>query len=341
MFTAVLHPQYMDSVSAWTITARKNRYQSLPMTPLLTWIFSIIAAIMLFLHGLASFSEEVARIGGERLRLRLHKLTQTDLYGALTGAISTALVQSSSAVTSMAVGLAHNRTLTDRGAFAVMIGANVGTTFTAWLVTMKIVGLGPVFVTLGGLWSLIGPRPWRPYGKVLFYFGLVFLALDLISQALAPIANSPALADWHELLSSPVLALLFAALLTALVQSSSVVTGLAVLLVQQNLIAPEVAVWLIAGANIGTTSTALLASTALDINSRKLALLNTGLNMFGVLLFATLLQPIVSMILNLTIATDQQIALVHTVFNLAAATAALIILPHIWPVLKRWLNRTP
>lgn len=311
------------------------------MTPLLTWIFSIIAAIMLFLHGLASFSEEVARIGGESLRTRLHKLTHTDLYGALTGAISTALVQSSSAVTSMAVGLAHNRTLTDRGAFAVMIGANVGTTLTAWLVTMQIVGLGAVFVTLGGLWSLAGPRPWRPYGKALFYFGLVFLALDLISQGLAPVAHSPMLADWHEFLDSPIVALLFAALLTALVQSSSVVTGLAVLSVQQNLIAPEVAVWLIAGANIGTTSTALLASTALDAVSRKLALLNTSFNLLGVLLFATLLQPIIGMILTLNIVADQQIALVHTTFNLATATVALIILPHAWPALNRWLNRKP
>jgi len=298
-----------------------------------------MAAIMLFLHGLASFSEEVARIGGERLRARLHKLTHTDLYGALTGAISTALVQSSSAVTSMAVGLAHNRTLTDRGAFAVMIGANVGTTLTAWLVTMKIVGLGAVFVTLGGLWSLAGPRPWRPYGKALFYFGLVFLALDLISQALAPVAHSPMFADWHEFLDSPIIALLFAALLTALVQSSSVVTGLAVLSVQQTLIAPEVAVWLIAGANIGTTSTALLASTALDNISRKLALLNTSFNLLGVLLFATLLQPVISMILTMNIAADQQIALVHTVFNLATASVALITLPYIWPALTRWLNR--
>lgn len=229
------------------------------MTPLLTWIFLIVAAIMLFLHGLASFSEEVARIGGERLRTRLHKLTHTDLYGALTGAISTALVQFSSAVTSMAAGLAH----------------------------------------------------------------------------------SPMLADWHEFLDSPIVALLFAALLTALVQSSSGVTGLAVLSVQQSHIAPEVAVWLIAGANIGTTSTALLASTALDTISRKLALLNTCLNVLGVLLFATLLQPIIGMILTLNIVADQQIALVHTTFNLATATVALIILPHIWPALNRWLNREP
>jgi phosphate:Na+ symporter len=309
------------------------------MTPFLTWIFSIIAAVMLFLHGLASFSEEVSRIGGERLRTRLRKMTHTDLYGALTGAVSTALVQSSSAVTSMAVGLAHNRTLTDRGAFAVMIGANVGTTLTAWLVAMKIAGLGPVFVTLGGLWSLIGPRPWRPYGKVLFYFGLVFLALDLISQGLAPVAHSPMLTDWHEFLDSPIVALLFAALLTALVQSSSVVTGLAVLSVQQSLILPEVAVWLIAGANIGTTSTAILASTAMDTLSRKLALLNTSFNVLGVFLFATLLQPIINMMLTMNIAAEQKIALVHTTFNLATATVALIILPHVWPALNRWLNR--
>jgi len=309
------------------------------MTPILTWVFSVVAAIMLFLHGLAAFSEEVSRIGGARLRDRLRKLTHNDIYGAITGAISTALVQSSSAVTSMAVGLAHNRTLTERGAFAIMVGANVGTTLTAWLVTMKIVGLGAVFVTLGGVWSLIGPRPWRPHGKALFYFGLVFLALDLISQGLAPIAKSPEISEWHELLDSALVALLFGASLTALVQSSSVVSGLAVLSVQQSIIVPEVAVWLVAGANIGTTSTAFLASMALDVISRKLALLNTCFNLLGVLLFATLMQPLIGWILDLGMVADQKIALVHTAFNLITALVALLILPHIWPALNRWLNR--
>ncbi len=311
------------------------------MTPLLTWIFSIFAAIMLFLHGLSAFSEEIARVGGERLRLRLQKLTGTDFYAALTGAISTALVQSSSAVTSMALGLAHNRTFSNRAAFAVMIGANVGTTLTAWLVAMKIVGLGAVFVTLGGLWSLAGPRPWRQYGKALFYFGLVFLALDLISKGLEPIANNPLLAEWHVFLDSPVIALLFAALLTSIVQSSSVVTGLAVLFVQQGLIMPEVAVWLVAGANIGTSSTALLASTALDVISRKLAVLNVCFNIFGVLLFSTLLQPMIKMILSLDIAADQQIALVHTVFNLTTAFIALLALPYLWKSINQWLKLAP
>ncbi|MDO9450381.1 MAG: Na/Pi symporter [Rugosibacter sp.] len=310
------------------------------MSPPFTLIFSILAAVMLFLHGLAAFSEEMARLGGERLREALQRLTRTDWRGAIVGAGATAIVQSSSAVTSMAVGLAHNRTLTDRGAFAIMIGANVGTTLTAWLVAMKVEGLGPIFVTLGGLWSLAGPHLWRPYGKAVFYFGLIFLALDLISQALAPLAQNSAVAGWHELLDSPVLALLFGALLTALVQSSSVVSGLAVLSVSQGIVAPQVAVWLVAGANIGTTSTALMASTALDMLAKKLALLNAGFNILGVLLFATLLQPVISMILAMDIAATQQVALVHTVFNFAAAITALLMLPHIWPRLKNWLGKT-
>jgi phosphate:Na+ symporter len=307
------------------------------MTTMITWIFSIIAAVMLFLHGLASFSDEISKLGGERLKNVLHQLSHSDLLGAITGAISTAIVQSSSAVTSMAVGLVHHRTLPERAAFTIMVGANIGTTVTAWLVSMKIIGLGAIFVTISGLWSLFAPRPLRPYGKALFYFGLVFLALDLISQALAPLAHNPLFNEWHDLLESPALAVIFAAIMTALVQSSSVVMGLAVLTVQQNLMAPEVAIWLIAGANIGTTSTALLAGTSLDSTSRKLALLNTCFNLLGVLIFATLLQPVISLILELSMAADQKVALAHTIFNLATAIVALLILPKAWPRIHHWL----
>lgn len=308
----------------------------------LIWFFSVMAAIMLFLHGLAAFSDEVTRLGGERLREFLKRITRTDWRGALVGAVSTAIVQSSSAVTSMAAGLAHTNALTHRGALAVMIGANVGTTLTAWLVAMKIEGLGPLFVTLGGLWSIFGLRPWRPYGKAIFYFGLIFLALDLVSQGLAPIADMPIITDLHNWLNSIVIALLIGALLTAIVQSSSVVSGLAVLVVSQGIVSPEIAVWMVAGANVGTTSTALMASTALDIVARKLALLNTGLNVLGVLLFATLLQPIVRFILSSSgLMPVQQVALVHTVFNLATAIIALILLPFCWKKIEHWLKNNP
>ena len=131
------------------------------------WVFSVMAAIMLFLHGLAAFSDEITRLGGERMSATLQTLTRRDWLGAVVGALATTIVQSSSAVTSMAVGLAHNRTLAPRGALAVMIGANVGTTLTAWLVAAKVEGLGPAFLTVGGLWSLAGLRPWRRWRTTL------------------------------------------------------------------------------------------------------------------------------------------------------------------------------
>jgi len=309
------------------------------MTTFMTWAFTILAAIMLFLHGLASFSEEVTRLGGERLREVLRRITRPDWRGAIAGALATAIVQSSSAVTSMAVGLAHNRTLNPRSALSIMIGAHVGTTLTAWLIAFKVAGLGPVFVTLGGLWSLFGPRPWRPYGKPLFYFGIIFLALDLISQALAPLAENPRIYEWQAALDSPALALIFGALLTAVVQSSSVVSGLAVIAVADNILTPAVAIWMVAGANIGTTSTAMLASAPLDNSIRRLALLNTASIMLGVIIFATVLQPVIGFILASELTPGQQVAMVHTVFNIAAAVAALLLLPHLWPRINRWLNK--
>jgi len=103
------------------------------MIDTVTWMFFVVAAVVLFLYGLAAFSAEATRIGGEQLRAGLRRVTRHDPLAALIGAGLTALVQSSSAGTSMAVDLAHKRALPARGAFAVMIGANVGTMLTAWL----------------------------------------------------------------------------------------------------------------------------------------------------------------------------------------------------------------
>lgn len=308
------------------------------MDNLVNWIFSAAAAVMLFLYGLSAFTDEATRLGGERLRQVLARVTRNDTVAALIGAAVTAVVQSSSAVTSMAVGLADRKSLSERGCVGIMLGANVGTTLTAWLVAMKVVGLGPLFVTLGGLWSLAAPRPYRPYGKAVFYFGLIFLALELISQALSHGIGSRASA-WLPMLSSPAIALLFGLVVSAMVQSSSVVSGLAVLAVTQQILPGEWAVWIVAGANMGTTSTALLAGASLGTVARKLALINTVFNGLGVLLFATLLQPAVAWIMAGPLQAGQQVALVHTLFNLTATVVALLVISRLWPAIERWLAR--
>jgi phosphate:Na+ symporter len=308
------------------------------MSETVNWVFSVIAAVMLFLHGLHAFSHELTELGGERLRGLLRRLTGRDWSAALTGAVGTALLQSSSAVTSMAVALADKQTIGARATLGVMVGANVGTTLTAWLVALKVPGLGPIFISIGGLWSLAAPLRWRPQGKVLFYFGLIFLALELISQTLSPLASHPLAEAARAELDTPWLALLFGLLLTALVQSSSVVSGLAVLSVAQGLLTPATAVWLVAGANVGTSSTALLASSGLGPLARRLALCNSGFNLIGVLLFATLLQPLIDRVLALPLAAGERVALVHTLFNAAAALFTLLLLPWLWRRLQPWLT---
>lgn len=299
--------------------------------------FSIVAAIMLYLHGLRSFSDEVIRLGGAHLREVMQKVTSTDLRGALAGALSAALVQSSSAVNSIAMGLTHGKVMSLRGGWSLIIGANVGTTLTAWLVAYKVSGLGPVFLTLGGLWSLTGPKEWRTYGKPVFYFGLIFLALDQIRESLVPLAHDPRVEMWRSLIESPSYALLFGIFLTALVQSSSVVVGLTVMAVSGGLMDPGLAVWVVVGANVGTASTGLMSAMAFGRSALRLALLNVGLDVLGLVLFIGITHPFILPLLPVTGDHGLQVALVHTVFNLSSAVVTLALMPRFWPRVENFI----
>ena len=299
--------------------------------------FGVVAAVMLYLHGLRSFSEEVVRLGGDRLRDVMRKVTATDLGGALAGAVSAALVQSSSAVNSIAMGLTHGGVLTLRGGWTLIIGANVGTTLTAWLVAYKVVGLGPAFLTVGGLWSLVGPKEWRTYGKPVFYFGLIFLALDQVGSALAPLARDPRVAQFQSFLETPFHALLFGVILTALVQSSSVVVGLTVLAVAEGLLGSDLAMWVVVGANIGTASTGLMSALAFGRSALRLALLNVGLDLLGLVIFACFVRPFVLPFLPPLGEPALHVALVHTVFNLGSALVALALMPRFWPRVEDYI----
>ena len=120
-------------------------------------LFSAIAAVMLYLHSLRDFAREVTTLGGESLRGILRRATANRFTGALTGAAAAALVQSSSVVNFITMGLAEEKALPMRAAWTIMIGANVGTTLTAWLIAAKFDGVGPVLVTLGGA-MVLGTR---------------------------------------------------------------------------------------------------------------------------------------------------------------------------------------
>jgi Na+/phosphate symporter len=213
------------------------------MTPI-QGLFAAVSAVLLFLYGLQGFSRELQDVGGASLQSWLGRVTASRWLGFLVGALATAIMQSSSAITALAVTLVDASVISFRASLGVLLGSNVGTTATAWLVSFKLTGIGPVFIVLGALITLLPIRA-RVVGKAVFYFGLIFFALDLISAELKPLQNRP---QFHGQVCLPA-GLVF----TALVQSSSVTTGLAILLVQQGLLPPQAAIPIVIGANMGST----------------------------------------------------------------------------------------
>ncbi|MDX1733608.1 MAG: Na/Pi symporter [Halioglobus sp.] len=277
-----------------------------------------LTAIILFIFGLENFSREIEQLSGERFRRSLSRVTRIPLVGVLIGALVTAVIQSSSATSVIAISLVNAGVLSFKNSVGIIFGSNVGTTVTAQLVAFKLTAFAPVLIILGFAMSLLRSRI-SIFGKSIFYFGFVFFSLNLISTSLQPLQNEPELVRYLVQPQSPLLAILVGCLFTAVVQSSSVTTGLAIIFAQQGLLSLENAVPVIMGANIGTTATALMAMFNMDLAAKKTAFSHFLFNIGGVLIFLPLYLAFGDR-LN-AIDTDPAIALanIHLVFNLGTS----------------------
>lgn len=243
-----------------------------------------IAAITLFMHGLHGVGRELTDVGGPALKSFLARLSGRRWRSFLVGALATAVVQSSSAVSSLGCALVNAGTLPLRGALAIVLGANVGTTATAWLVAFKLTAMGPYLLIAGTAIGLF-PSRIRPVGKSIFYFGLIFFALSLVSSNLRPLLDLPKVVEALSWADEPWAAAGMGLLLTALIQSSSAVVGLTIVLVTEGALPPEAAVSVVVGSNLGSTSTALLASLAMNRVARAVAAANALFNAVGLAAF--------------------------------------------------------
>jgi len=149
-----------------------------------------LSAIVLFLFGLPGFSGEIQAVGGDTLKARLGHLVRSPIRGVLLGASATAIVQSSSAVVALALALVDAGVLSLRSSLGIVLGANVGTTSTAWLVSLRLEAIGPFFIVLGTIISAL-PTRIQMLGKAAFYFGFIFFGLELVSGTLKPLAETP------------------------------------------------------------------------------------------------------------------------------------------------------
>jgi len=301
-------------------------------------IFPIIGGLGLFLFGMELLSDGLKKAAGDRLKKLLEKFTSTPVIGLTFGALVTLLIQSSSATTVMVVGFCNAGLMTLKQAISVIIGANIGTTFTAWLVgflaVFKITNYALPAVGVGFLLTAIGKtRRHRHWGEVLIGFGCLFLGIHFMKEAFSPLETSTSIRGLFVYFKDyPLLGVFVGTILTMMLQSSSATIALVQILAFEGLLTFDSAVPLILGDNIGTTITAQVAAIRGDRNAKRAAWAHTMFNLLGVAYMMVLVYPgwyagfidyIVPGPINKTNIMFH-IALSHSVFNV---TNAFVFLP--------------
>ncbi len=289
---------------------------------------AVAGGLGLFLYGMILMGEGLQKVAGDRLRRILEVLTSVPVIGVVVGTVVTVLVQSSSATTVMTVGFVNAGLMNLQQAISIILGANIGTTVTAQMVSLKLTDLALPAIIIGFLLSFVGKSRFQKHlGQVIMGFGILFLGMTIMSDGLRPLRTSPLFKQYMIMFGDhPLLGILAGAAFTAAVQSSSAFTGLVISLALQDLIGLSAAVTLILGSNIGTCITAILASIGTNITARRASMAHVLFNIFGVMLFFPFLGPFTRFIASSASTVAHQAANAHTLFNVINA---LIVLPFI------------
>ncbi len=302
--------------------------------------FSLAGGIGLFLYGMTVMSSGLKNACGDNLQVILEKATTNRVMAVLVGIATTVLIQSSAATDVMVIGFVNAEMMKLSQAIAVIMGANIGTTVTAQITAFNIAAYAPLLLFFGAVMYLFLKKSITKYiGEVILGFGMLFVGISIMKEAIAPLAKSEAFTHIISTLDNPVLAVLFGVAFTALLQSSSSSTVIFQTFAVQGILSYGTAVYLIIGAAIGSVTPNLLASLTTNRNGKRTAVLNLIFNIIraGILLtLITLVPQILEMIQSLSPGDiGRQVANTHTIF---AIIAVIIMLPFtnklIWLVEK-------
>jgi phosphate:Na+ symporter len=280
-------------------------------------ILFFCTGIVLFLFGMIRLSATVQhRFTNYRLREYFRLSVKTPAYGVITGIVSTILFQSSSATSVLAVGLVSAGLISFFHSLGIILGADIGTTLTVQLVVWKFTDISPVFIILGSIVWVSGKNKWKYIGETIFYFGLIFFGLGLVSMATEPLKNSPVVVHYLQEVKNPFLGVLIGLAITAIIQSSAIPVSILAILAQYNLVTIEASLPIVFGANLGTAVTALLAGLTANINGKRSAVSHFLFKLFGVLIALAILPFFILSLKSMSVSVAQQIALGHFFFNL-------------------------
>ena len=302
-------------------------------------LLTMVGGLALFLYGMHLLSEGLEKLSGGRLERVLENLTNNRIKAVLLGAGVTAVIQSSSATTVMVVGFVNSGIMKLSQAIGIIMGANVGTTITSWLLSLtgiesdnfllqlvKPTSFSPVLAVIGVIFILKNGKK-RDLGSILVGFAILMTGMDTMSSAMKPLSQVPWFTGLFTMFTNPLLGLLVGALLTAVIQSSSASVGILQALCATGSISYAAAVPIILGQNIGTCVTAMMSGVGASKNARRASIVHLLFNVIGTAIFLTVfyvLHAFTDFEFMQNAADSTGIALVHTGFNVAAT---LILFP--------------
>lgn len=297
-------------------------------------LFLFAGGLGMFIYGMQIMSQGLENAAGNRMKKLLEALTKNKIMGVMLGAIITAVIQSSSATTVMVVGFVNAGIMNLTQAMGVIMGANIGTTMTAWIVSMgewasflKPSTLAPIAIAIGVVVMMVGKRrATKDIASIVVGFGLLFVGIENMSASMAGLKDVPAFTNlFVQIGKNPILGILVGAGVTAVIQSSSASVGILQSLAVAGLIPFNSAVYIIMGQNIGTCITAILSSMGAKKNAKTAALMHLLFNIIGTAIFSIgsiVFFKLINPTMGESIISATEISLVHTIFNIA--TTALL-----------------
>ena len=297
-------------------------------------MFGFLGGLGMFLYGMSIMADGMQKTAGSRMSSFLGMLTNNRFLAVVLGALITAIIQSSGATTVMVVGFVSAGVLNLSQAVGVIMGANIGTTITAWIVSMSQLGdafeimkpgfYAPLIIGVGALLLVFAKgQKKKTIGEILIGLGLVFTGLDFMSGSISPYTDAPIFAKAFALLGgNPLLGMLIGALVTALLQSSSASVGILQTLAMNGIVTTNAAIYITLGQNIGSCVTAMLSSAGSSRTAKRAAVMHLTFNVIGAILFGILGFMVFSMMPSFATANINavQISIFHTVFNLTMTT---------------------
>ena len=299
---------------------------------LLEMLGMLAAGLALFLFGLQLLTDGLKAIAGARLPVVLAKMTSNRFKGVFAGAAITALLNSSTITTVLLVGFVSAGLMTLRQSVSLIMGANIGSTFTAQIIAFNPYRLTPFMLALGFLgYAFARRKTLHQLGGVLLGLGLLFLGIQFMSEATHPLRSYRPFIEAMQSMKNPLLGIVIGALFTAVVQSSAATLGIIIALSSEGLMPLEAAIPLILGANVGTTGTALLAAIGKSAEAARVSMVHVFFNVLGVLMFVFLIPQLAQLArlispsypelegtARLAAEAPRQVANTHTIFSVVS-----------------------